>query len=469
MSFLLSTAPAFAVFEFCLAAVFLRDKGLPLSVSLCASFLIFCVQLLIAESRWNRRKLIFSAALALISVLISTRLFAELEEDPLLPKNLDAECVVAERRKWGDSGILRLKDSLGSEWIMREPKDAQSLHEGDRIRVRASVFPLKKESERNSFNPLRYWRARGVHGELQPSSITLLSKEFSFHCLRQRLRERIALLPPKSAALTAAVLLGDREENLAEDHRRWGTNHILAVSGWHVGIVVALGGVIWGSGRKALIANSLLLWGYCFLSGASMSALRAACMLQFSMGALWYGRGGHLANSLSVAVLAMLVYNPWAAFDIGWQLSVLAVFALIGLSSFGTTASACLTSPLIWFTASPITAPLAGGLSISALPINIMASVCFTFILGVVLLASLPTLIGFSGNSFSSASEFLLTLWGQVADQWVEWLPRAYPVHFFPSWLCAAVFFLCVGRSLRLSLFRSFLMSLLGAGVVMVL
>lgn len=76
------------------------------------------------------------------------------------------------------------------------------------------------------------------------------------------------------------MLLGDRQDDTAEEHRRWGTSHLLAVSGWHVGLLLTLCLSLWGGSPFGMGVASLFLWFYVLFSGASASALWAALMVQ---------------------------------------------------------------------------------------------------------------------------------------------------------------------------------------------
>ena len=91
-----------------------------------------------------------------------------------------------------------------------------------------------------------------------------------------------------------------------------------------------------------------------------------------------------------------------------------------------------------------------------------MASAFFAFLLCFVLLASLPSLLGLNGLYFSLPAEMLLQFWGKVADQWVEWLPAALPVNYFPLWFCGGLLFFITSTALRLSVKRRLAITAVG-------
>ncbi len=249
---------------------------------------------------------------------------------------------------------------------------------------------------------------------------------------------------------------------LREDYRRWGISHILAVSGWHVGLAVAAGCLLFGAGRRSVLLCSALLWGYCLLSGAAASALRASLMIQTAMIGLLQGDRANALNSIGVAGIVMLLWNPWTFYDLGWQLSMLAAVVVTALNGCGRDFCALLVCPALWAVSSPIAAPMSGGIFFSALPINMMASAFFAFILCFVLLSAMPSLLGLSAQYFSLPAELLLRFWAKVADQWVEWLPAALPVNSFPLWFCGGLLFFIVSAALKFSIKRRLVLTVIG-------
>jgi competence protein ComEC len=117
-----------------------------------------------------------------------------------------------------------------------------------------------------------------------------------------------------------------------------GVAHILSVSGFHVGIVCAFFGLLFAAFPKfplfhwlKYILTILLVWAYAFIAGLSNPAVRAAIMLSIYLVGQMLNRRPERYNSLAAAAFCMLAYNPFALFDIGFQLSFTAVFFILYL------------------------------------------------------------------------------------------------------------------------------------------
>ena len=147
-------------------------------------------------------------------------------------------------------------------------------------------------------------------------------------------------LEPSTAPLAAALLLGWREEidpEVNDAFARTGTTHLLAVSGLQLqALAVALiliFRVIGVPRRPAYLMVGFTMVGYATLVGLAPSVVRSTVMTTtFCLAAIGQ-RLARPANTLSLAALATLAINPMYLFDVGCQLSFLAIGALVWLVS----------------------------------------------------------------------------------------------------------------------------------------
>jgi competence protein ComEC len=147
-------------------------------------------------------------------------------------------------------------------------------------------------------------------------------------------------LDPSTAPLAAALLLGWREEidpEVNDAFARTGTTHLLAVSGLQLqALAVALLILCRALCLPRKIAYSvvgLTMIGYALLVGLAPSVVRSTVMTATFCLAAISQRLARPANTLSLAALATLAINPTYLFDVGCQLSFLAIGVLIWLVS----------------------------------------------------------------------------------------------------------------------------------------
>lgn len=462
----LNRAPALLILESVAAAIYFAEKGYQPIVSVSLSMILVAVQILISEEKGTHRHLLLAIFLLFICCVIPLCTILRLKQNLSIPEKVSGDFLVVKRRQWGDVQLLIFKDNKGNKWFSRAKGELETAREGELFSFSAKIRPLRTHANRSSFLPHKYWLGQGVLGELRDiSNYRELPAEFSFHSLRELLRKRISRLPATCRALIGAVFLGDREINSNEDFRRWGISHFLSVSGWHVGFAVLAAVLLFGKGRPGIYVASVFLWLYCFMSGFSASAVRATIMLQIALIASALGMGNSALNAVGIAGTLMLLWNPWIYFDLGWRLSVLAAVITIALPSCGGLWTALLTSPIMWIVSSPLIAPLTGGLYLSSLPINMMATALFSFVMIFIIAAGLPSLCGFNVVLLTNAADALYRVWAVVSDQWTVWLPQALPVNFFPAWFYCGVTALLVGLSLKITPWRAVLLGLIGGAV----
>lgn len=140
-------------------------------------------------------------------------------------------------------------------------------------------------------------------------------------------------------AVINALLLGQRQDvskQLLTDYARAGAIHILAVSGLHVGIILMLLLKLFtpfehfkhGKTIKTIIII-LILWMFAFVAGLSASVVRAVTMFSFLAIGQQFGSKKIILFSLFSSLFLLLIFNPFFLFDVGFQLSYLAVLGII--------------------------------------------------------------------------------------------------------------------------------------------
>lgn len=146
-------------------------------------------------------------------------------------------------------------------------------------------------------------------------------------------------LSSRTAGILSAALLGNKfylDKQTAEMFRVGGTFHVLVISGLHISFI---GGLILlvvrrMSGRRWLhfIAAAATLWAYTIAVGAELPAIRAALMFTVMLFGYAIYRKSSPLNSLFVCVAVILAFDPQQLFDASFQLTIVAVAAIVGFA-----------------------------------------------------------------------------------------------------------------------------------------
>jgi len=167
---------------------------------------------------------------------------------------------------------------------------------------------------------------------------------------RSQIRETIIRnAPPPEQTLISAMILGNQKEiplPIIEKFNMTGTSHILAISGFNVGMI-ALWTILvirwifkmseylmlrFNIIKLSLLSAFLPVIFYTLIAGAGMSVLRAAIMALVFMTAILLDRQQDIINSLAAAAVLILILSPEALFDISFQLSFAAVAAILWIN-----------------------------------------------------------------------------------------------------------------------------------------
>ncbi|WP_444685102.1 DNA internalization-related competence protein ComEC/Rec2 [Alkalicoccus luteus] len=140
----------------------------------------------------------------------------------------------------------------------------------------------------------------------------------------------------ESGPLAAALVFGDRSfipEEQLHLFQRMGVIHLLAVSGMHVGLV---SGVVWMmllraglSRRTSLLILLIFLPVYAIAAGGAPSVLRASSTAAAAIVLAACMKRLPLVELCAIVGTAMLIWNPYILFHIGFQLSFLTSFAIL--------------------------------------------------------------------------------------------------------------------------------------------
>ncbi|WP_322522096.1 DNA internalization-related competence protein ComEC/Rec2 [Guyparkeria halophila] len=243
------------------------------------------------------------------------------------------------------------------------PPGRVELIPGVRYDLKARIKPLRGHANPGGFDYRRYLfrhqiLATGYLRERQPIDLGRASGWAAQvdrwrDAARSRLQETLAAAERRTAdgplsagaALLHGLALGDRGE-LSDRQWEWllasGTNHLLAISGLHVGMVAALAAWLvrvgwgwlaisrgWPAQRLAALAAVLAAWSYALIAGLSIPTLRAALMLTVLLLGVLMQRRWRLLDLWLIAFVLVMGIDPFAPLDMGFWLSFAAVLLII--------------------------------------------------------------------------------------------------------------------------------------------
>ena len=212
---------------------------------------------------------------------------------------------------------------------------------GDVLKVTGK---LETPEQFDNFDYKSYLERQGIYSIIYYPGVEVLDHGQGLKPLQwiYSLRERLSAslsraLPEPQGSLAQAILLGLRgniPDSLYGAFSRTGTAHLLAISGLHISIIIAMllsfGILVFGRRRSIYIWLTLaLVWFYAMLAGMHPPIIRAAIMGSLFLIAEYLGRQRSAIIALAFAAAVMVGVQPYVLWSVSFQLSFLAMAGLV--------------------------------------------------------------------------------------------------------------------------------------------
>lgn len=226
---------------------------------------------------------------------------------------------------------------------------APTLIYGSQIILTKPLQPITNSGNPGAFNYQRYAAFQDIyHQVFLKSSEYVNTNNFNINPIKQWLFNiRFAVIntlrkyihPERETAVAEALLIGyrdDLDKDLVQAYSNTGVVHIIAISGLHLGLIYM--SMVWifkFFKRKKWVVFAkpivilLVLWIFSLVAGAAPSILRSAVMFTFIILGETISRKTSIYNTLAASAFAMLCYNPFFLWDVGFQLSYAAVLSIV--------------------------------------------------------------------------------------------------------------------------------------------
>jgi competence protein ComEC len=240
-------------------------------------------------------------------------------------------------KKFNEKVLVYVSDSVSNS----------KLEPGSGISFQAKFYEISTNNNPGEFNYKRFMNLKGIRYQtyLYKGIKTVPNARFLLKTKALKIRSQLLELyreygiSGNEFSVLAALTLGDKhylDNEIKDSFAASGAIHILAVSGLHVGIIyliiVFLFRPLERIKRIRLIKILViigLLWGYAFLTGLSPSVLRSCTMFSFVVIGENLKRRSNIYNTLAVSAFLLMLINPNIVFEVGFQLSYMAVFSIV--------------------------------------------------------------------------------------------------------------------------------------------
>ena len=214
-------------------------------------------------------------------------------------------------------------------------------HAGDYIWVRVKLKDFEEPTNEGQFNARAYYTSDGINYQgIFNKTVNITPCEGTLKASLLNIADSIKnvyvnTFTPKNAGTMRAIVLGDRsvlDDEIKELYKKNGISHILAISALHITMV---GMLVYRMLKKiisviqAAVLSSVIMLFYLYITGNSVSAGRAVIVILVFMLADVLGRTSDGANTLGLAVVILIIRNPYCISNAGFLMSFLAMAGII--------------------------------------------------------------------------------------------------------------------------------------------
>lgn len=234
--------------------------------------------------------------------------------------------------------------------ILSIKTDSIRYNMGDQLRVNGKLKAIDYISHPAQFDYKKYLTQKHIYHQLHTDTMDVVllsaSKNYSLLETSNSCRNKLLSILKKnikdegSYEMAAALLLGERsdlDKDLLKSYSDTGTIHIISVSGLHVGIIFLVLQFLlkliplFKNDIVKCIVVIICIWFYSTLTGLPASVIRSALMISFHTIGKTISSKTNSINHVAASALLLLSFNTNYLFDIGFQLSYLAVLGIMYL------------------------------------------------------------------------------------------------------------------------------------------
>lgn len=247
-----------------------------------------------------------------------------------------------------DSTVISVTGRIILYFVKDSPEPA--LHYGDRILINRKLQEIQNSGNPGAFDYKRYAAFKQIFHNvfLRRGQWVLLagkhtnylngflftSRQNILNVLHKNIKSNDDQL-----SIAEALLIGytqDLDKDLVQAYSNTGVVHIIAISGMHLGLIYVI--LVWFFGRIPFLKKSKIicavlvlscLWLFAFLTGGGASILRSAVMFSCIVVGDNLSKKVSIYNSLAASAFILLCINPFFLWDVGFQLSYLALLGIV--------------------------------------------------------------------------------------------------------------------------------------------
>ena len=234
--------------------------------------------------------------------------------------------------------------------ILYVPKEEKQLDFKNYYQTKVYINKVESPNNDFQFDYAKYLARKGIYYQSFATDEILEAPKKRLTISEKIRQKRLEILntidgsklPKREREFLKGIILADRTEMDAEmvsDFSKSGLVHFLAISGTHLAIIFwlilyLLKPIFPAKFRKIPIVLSLLfIWSFTIFIDYGSSVVRSCLMITAYYSFVLLQRKPDLLHAMAIAGFAILIFDTHQVFDVGFQLSFVAVFGIFWLNT----------------------------------------------------------------------------------------------------------------------------------------
>lgn len=233
--------------------------------------------------------------------------------------------------------------------VISVPKDEKLLNFENYYQTEMYLNKVKAPNNDFQFNYAKYLERKNIYYQSfltdeiieTPKKIISLSETINQKRLDILYNIDNSKLLTREKEFLKGIILADRTEmdaEMVQDFSKSGLVHFLAISGTHLAIIFwvilyLLKPIFSAKHRKIpIIISIILIWSFAVFIGCGSSVVRSCLMITAYYGFIIFQRKPDFLHAVAIAGFAILIFDTHQLFDVGFQLSFIAVLGIFWLN-----------------------------------------------------------------------------------------------------------------------------------------
>ena len=246
---------------------------------------------------------------------------------------------------------LNGKQSYGKVLLnIKKDQSVTNIEIGTTLKIKGFFYKNRSPNNPNQFdygsyleNRQIYWQFYTSASDIKLNSVVEKSIAYYASLWRNRIIKNLEKnhFHKSELSVVVALILGQQQDispEVVRDYQYAGAVHVLSVSGLHVGFILLFITFLlkpFPNTRTGTIIKLIIvitfLWAFGILAGLAPSVVRSVTMFSFVAVGMYLRRSINIYNTLAVSALLILLFQPSFLFDVGFQLSYVALYFIVWL------------------------------------------------------------------------------------------------------------------------------------------